>query len=265
MTQSKLISAVALLVSSVLALGCAADDEEIGGNEPEPTEPEGESDPAGVVGNWRGYVQACTFEDGSDTVWLTVDQTGQGSIRFGDAAPLPPATDPAAFYPPPKEGETIDGDSDLTVGFEFPLYDLVLDPERLRGGFLANDVLADWCALQTPQPTSWPGTGYSCTGDPGVGITLNVSEDECYLGDESQPEGDRIYIPCVQAVMCQGCTCFAESCQVTRNCGFGESCEGGLPTEFDDRIDVALGESQQTLTGTLVLDEETYTVHLERQ
>src|SRR5450432_936374 len=51
--------------------------------------------------SWDGYAEAYTFmPDGSDRVRLTIDANGQGTLEVGNAALLPPPTDPNVGYRP---------------------------------------------------------------------------------------------------------------------------------------------------------------------
>ncbi|HEY4392953.1 MAG TPA: hypothetical protein VGP64_02775, partial [Polyangia bacterium] len=58
--------------------------------------------------SWDGFAETYTFSpDGSDRVRLTLDASGQGTLEIGDAALLPPPTDPNVGYPP-----SVSSDSD---------------------------------------------------------------------------------------------------------------------------------------------------------
>jgi hypothetical protein len=87
---------LAVLLS--LAIGCSGSHKVDVGEGHEPTAVTGESlmDYAGV---WDGYAEAFTWNDSTDHVRITLDETGKGTFEVGEADPLPPP-DPDHGYPP---------------------------------------------------------------------------------------------------------------------------------------------------------------------
>src|SRR5207253_2653727 len=96
---------------------------------------------------WDGYAQAYTFGDGSDRVRLTIDMNGQGTLRAGDSAPLPAATDPDVGYPPGNMGMfSTSGMGPPNPGFLYPLHAAEIQSDRIQLGIDFSDIYAGWCA-----------------------------------------------------------------------------------------------------------------------
>ena len=110
------------------------------------------------VGKWDGYTEAYTFQpDGSNRVRLTIDAQGQGTLEVGNAALLPPPTDPNVGYPPSADGgapseQIPQSNSGLTEGFLYPIYGTQVVANRIQLGTVPGDLYSAWCALQTPYP-----------------------------------------------------------------------------------------------------------------
>jgi hypothetical protein len=87
-----------------------------------------------------------------------------GSIVFGQGAPPPPATDPAAFYPPTDPAQAdrwsfpLQGPYD---GFAYSLLDVRLDATGLAADFSTSELWRDWCALQ-PKTFQAKPSGFAC-------------------------------------------------------------------------------------------------------
>ena len=232
----------------------------------------------GLVGSWDGYIEIYTFTDGSDRVRITVNDDGTGTIRFGNEDLWPPATDPNVKYPPDfpvRYVGTNPPDSDshyVWNGFNYALIGLRTEGQRIRGTSWSRDVFGTWCALQTPNPTA-PGDSvpYRCVptchnykvGSPGLQDDP-VTSDTCYTWDpcpDPSPEPDVQYrsvaFPCELVDLCNmgPCACDANSC--------------ALSNHTDDiLLDASLDDTQQRMTGTLVLPYDgsvNYNVHLQRQ
>ena len=236
--------------------------------------------------SWDGYIEAYTFSDGTDRVRIAVSSDGTGTIRFGDDALFPPATDPNAKYPPDfpqvDYGSVLDCQMGagrmppqtptVWTGFEFSLANLRLETERLRASAWSLEVFAGWCRLQTPHPEFEDQTSYSCAPTCGVSTDDTFSSsaadastlvDTCYTWD-SCPELNPNPPPATQPFLCETlflcqfpvltCSCDSNSCSLNTSQGTS-----------DVLLDVALEDSQQTMTGTLVLGGTNYTVRLKRQ
>src|SRR5690606_33165960 len=90
---------------------------------------------------WDGYAQAFVFAgDGADRVRLTIDQNGEGTIRFGEEELFGPATDPDGLYPltyPYEYEEVFEPVSfpEARSGVEYPIVDAQVENARLRFEF----------------------------------------------------------------------------------------------------------------------------------
>jgi len=211
---------------------------------------------AAYAGSWDGYVEAHTWEDGTDRVRLTIDAQGNGTMRLGERELIPPATDPAALYPP-QVSPTPSGTGPVSgpfAGFAYPLHNVNLEAERLRLNVSDADLFASYCALQTPCLDEVNG-GYVCVPNRAmVGGKDANGNAQCFILDRAPVVGeDLALVPktkfsCEQVGMCAGgCRCTAAGCT-----------GGSSSTPLD--LDGALEDNQQKLTGSL----GGVTVHLNR-
>jgi hypothetical protein len=202
-----------LLALSLSSLVACTGEPSGDGSEPEP---EPVVNPATLVGTWSGYVENHQFDDGTDTIQITIDseQGGlvTGVVSFGDRTPYPPATDPDATYPP-GQPESFGGPlwGEPLTGFAFTIRDGQYDGSRLRFSVSQYDLWAGWCSLQTPIFDDYNGDGYSCVpnwahggGDNGCFVVNPTTEVE-------EP------VACTKLDLCQYriCGCDAVSCAVT--------------------------------------------------
>src|SRR6185369_16576824 len=119
---------------------------------------------------WDGYAEAFNFwPDGSDRVRLVVDGSGHGTLEIGDAAPIPPATDPNVGYPPggystfsPVNVGAQGRLAPLVEGFRYPLHGVAVDADRIHLGVDPADLYTGWCPLQTSYPADAAQGFYSC-------------------------------------------------------------------------------------------------------
>jgi hypothetical protein len=232
--------------------------------------------------SWDGYAEAYTFmPDGSDRVRLTIDANGQGTLEVGNAALLPPPTDPNVGYPPglvidsPELAPALTGQ--LVEGFLFPIYATRVQADRIQLGAQSTDLYAAWCALQTPIPsyetTITPDggipTSISGASDAGVVSTFYTCAPNlpsmispttgCVL---INPDQTTIPIDCGKFALCEGslgCQCNASGCA-------SEQVAAGTPVgNYGTELDGTLDSTGTTLTGTLNLDGTRVTVVLQKQ
>ena len=199
---------------------------------------------------WDGYVEAFNFwPDGSDHVRLIIDASGQGTFEIGNAAPLPPATDPNVGYPVGAysitEGNT-SGTGSVTVlseGFRYPIHAATVATDRIQLGVDPNDLYAGWCQLQTAYDWTSQTGSYSCVPlpktenfEPSTGLcTLNLSDGttqtvDCLKWDE-----------CFMSMVC---ACTSSGC-------VANTVPAGAPASQYVELDGALDASGSTLTATV--------------
>ena len=111
--------------------------------------------------SWDGYAEAYTFmPSGSDRVRLTIDASGQGTLRVGDGTLFPPPSDPNVGYPAgsstgPDAGTFGAGNNFvLGEGALYPIYAPQVQTDRIQLGLKPNDYYGTWCSLQTPVATT---------------------------------------------------------------------------------------------------------------
>jgi hypothetical protein len=237
---------------------------------------------------WDGYAEAYTFmPDGSDRVRLTIAANGQGTLEVGDAALLPPPTDPNVGYPP---GAAATGPGQLapasagvlTEGFLYPIYAAQVQADRIQLGANPGDLYAAWCALQTTTYPSYdtsfthPDAGYTSTF-PGIvdGGVVTVFYT-CLPNSGSMfsstggcatlsPDGGSTPVDCGKLSLCtlnMACQCTATGCA-------SNQVAAGTPvSNYQVELDGALDPTGTMLTGTLTLDGQSgtrITVHLTKQ
>jgi len=200
---------------------------------------------------WDGYVEAFNFwPDGSDHVRLTIDASGQGTFEIGNAAPLPPATDPNVGYPAGAysitEGNTSGTGTvtSLSEGFRYPIHATTVAADRIQLGVDPNELYAGWCQLQTAYDWTAQNGSYNCVPlpvsenfEPSTGVcTLNLSDGtaqtvDCLKWDE-----------CFMGMVC-ACT--------SSGCVANTAPAGALASQYTVELDGALDSSGSTLTATV--------------
>ncbi len=282
MKKTQLLSPVLILCAAGSLVACSGDKANIGNTS--------------VIGaqlsdyaaTWDGYAEAYTFPpDGSDRVRLTIDASGQGTLRVGDAALFPAPSDPNVGYPP---GVAYNGPSSvnagLTEGFLYPIYATQVQADRIQLGANPGDLFGAWCALQTPIPfyeTTITGVfldggvvqtndGGSPIGVPGIVDGGVVSTFYSCLPNEPSmsgpsgcaqmnPDGTTTPVDCGKLTLCQlsqTCECTATSC--TSYPVAASTPVGSYPVELDGALDA----TGTMLTGTLNVGTRV-TVHLIKQ
>lgn len=251
MTKFWMGSLSATMMAAVLS-GCSNTPVDIGEKD---TQGE-QTGTSALVGTWDGYVEAYTFEDGSDRVRLTVDSQGKGTIRFGNRELIPPPTDPKANYPAFTTNNywILENPHRLWSGYEYALQNNLIDAERIRFDIGELQPFESYCALQTPVKVSSDvsSSDYACIGE-------SIAWDgKCYV---CPPDSGCSYdltpdmeVPCEQQNACAGvrfCTCYASRCTAAAS--------QGLP------VDATLDDTHRNLTGTLIYDSQRLTIHLKRQ
>jgi hypothetical protein len=164
------------------------------------------------TGVWKGYVDGYAFDDGSNSVTLTLDSVEPevfGHVRFGEDDLLPAPTDPDVGYPPAISNKIQGGVPSVVSGFVYTLENASFDGHRLKFQVLSSELWNEWCALQTPvldEPTG----NYWCVHNWGFS-TGGVSG--CTQKD---PEtGESLDVNCSKVQLCDFagvCVCDSESC-----------------------------------------------------
>lgn len=192
---------------------------------------------------WDGYAEAFTFAgDGTDRVRLTLDEIGNGTIRFGEEALIPPATDPDEAYPPPWSSSENYYDG-VQTGFEFPIFGAVVTSSRLQFQFRTSMVKESWCALREPDPVP----GWRCDQARGERTDPVTGEIECHY---DTPDGE-VAFDCLAVSQCQSCECDEVTCRAKHDWQAGP-------------FDAALSNDGDSLEGTLIMGERV-AIRLTRQ
>jgi hypothetical protein len=232
-----------LLVLATAALaGCSSGSVDIGGNGEKVISIES------YAASWDGYIEAHTFLSGSDRVRLVLDANGAGTVRFGDADLIPPATDPNTPYPPGAEFVV----QEVVEGFLYPIHDVRVDLDRLSLSINYPDLYADQCAMQTPffYDTGSGREQYNCVRN----WSAENRDGTCYQTNDVTNE--EIVVGCWQLQLCvhyRRCECTADACTAS----FQENGATAI-------LDGALENDGQRLVGTLTLPESG-TIRLQRQ
>jgi hypothetical protein len=155
------------------------------------------------AGTWDGYAEAFTFRPStSDRIRVTIDESGQGTIEFGDQPLIPPPTDPDIAYPP-----DVPGAGGVRSGFLYPIHAAVVEFDHLSFGVWPADTMATWCALQTPVQAS-TNTGYACSH---TDWAVRSWYSTCTL---SGPDGVEVVVDCTKLALCEStlCVCIESGC-----------------------------------------------------
>jgi hypothetical protein len=277
MTNERTLTLVALLCGAGAPLACSGGGAVNIGN----TEVAG-SQLSDYAASWDGYAEAYTFTpDGSDRVRLTIDASGQGTFRVGNATTLlPPPTDPNVGYPPGvgEAGNNFSPRED----FIYPIHAANVQAARIQLGINPGDLYAAWCALQTPIPSyetttvddagvsntvsgasdaGTVSTFYNCAPNLGQMEHLDPATGQpiCEL---TEPDGSGVPIDCGKYFLCTmgfACTCTATGCTSAPVPADATAAQYGI------ELDGALDTTGKILTGTLALNGQRITVHLTKQ
>lgn len=234
------------LLTITLALGCSSSPENIGDGELTVDKAQLGS----YAATWDGYVEAYTFQSGTDRVHITLDANGHGSFQVGDGPLLPTPTDPSVGYPAAlRETSNSYGPGQyadmLYDGLAYPVEDTRVESERIRLSFEPHSAFTGWCEAQTPMldPGATPAF-YSCapTGWSYNGTTCTVSA----TGNFEEP------YDCGKLSICSyACACDATSCTSR--------------TPYDAiELDAALDDTGHNLVGTLLTAVGARTLRLKR-
>lgn len=245
-------SHLGILGLCLTAVACSDDGEVDLGSDGEPGVVGDElSDYAGV---WVGYMEGYRLKSGSDRIRIVLDEAGQGTIELGEAARIPPPTDPNVGYPP-DAAEMFEAtrEDPLHDGVEHAIHDARLEVKRVRFVVDPLEYVGPWCRMQTPQfdPSHMSSEGtlfYSCAPH----LSLNRKADgTCDVWVDL--EEDPITLDCGKVATCGStCRCDANSCDARSPADWGIN-----GVEFDAAL-VGGGDSLEgTMAGTTVrLDRE---------
>lgn len=182
---------------------------------------------------WEGYAEGYDFSDGSDRVRIALDENGDGTLEVGDSAAL--VTDPDRAPRGARAG--------LVPGFAYAVRVANVESSRLRLRVDSKEVLSGWCSVQTSHATAtpdiWTCMPWGATGTSAEGCNVT-------------PEDTNVKVP-YDCDAIQICQLGPELCGCTESgCAIPAFDEAG-PVQFG--VDAALGDSGDTLEGTLLLGE----------
>jgi len=233
------------LLTITLTLGCSSSAENLGDGEVHVDK----SQLASYAATWDGYIEAYSFQSGTDRVHVTLDANGHGSFQVGDGPLLPPPTDPNVGYPQAlrdaAEG-VIAGDFTFVLydGLAYPVADTRIESERIRFNVDPHSAFTAWCELQTPTLAEATPASYGCaaTGGGYTGTNCTVSVP----GNFEEP------IDCGKLSICNNaCSCDVTSCT-------------SHPAYSVIELDAALDDSGHNLVGTLLTNAGARTLRLKR-
>ncbi len=204
--------------------------------------------------HWDGYIEAYTFDSGSDRVRIVFDSaSGDGArtgvVILGDGTAPAPPTDANVGWPALPPGVPVGGfAAQVLEGFEYPIGNASVVGARVQVMFDYAALWTEWCALQTPVPNDVAASGYGCL--PNTGGTTGPGA--CTYNDPIT--GDPVPVDCGKFVLCSNalvCDCVATGCTASTDSGLGQ-------VAFDFRVTADTGD------GTVSLRGGTRNVHLTR-
>lgn len=196
---------------------------------------------------WDGYAEAHTFMgDGSDRIRLSIDESGNGVVRFGDEALFAPATDPVGLYPPTYAYEFPDAwprstGSEPRSGYEYAFTAAGVTNARLKLSFDSAQLMESWCQLEPPVDEPMCGTTQGIVQTSPAGQPCLWAEDFTNF----------VELSCNRFTQCFYCACEGSDCHST----------SGIEVMFDG----SLTDGGDRLTGTLLLGDERINVVMTRQ
>lgn len=237
------------LLTSALALACSSSPKNIGDGELDVDK----GQLASYAATWDGYVEAYSFQSGTDRVHVTLDANGNGSFQVGDGPLLAPPMDPNVGYPAAlnafaeSQGVFSSCVEQIFDGIAYPVTNTRIESERIRLAFDPHAAFTAWCELQTPTldpfttdavygcaPSAWGRSGSACNVAP-------------------PPSFEEYPFDCGKLAVCNfGCSCDATSCTVT-----------SAPHSLIE-LDAALDDSGHDLVGTLLTNAGPRTLRLKR-
>jgi hypothetical protein len=228
------------------ALGCASDPVNIGDGQQKVDK----SELASYAATWDGYVEAHTFQSGSDRVRVTLDEAGEGWLQVGEGDPLPLPTDPNVAWPPTADGSGGWLGSTLQESVRYTLADVRIESERIRFAIATLSAFAPFCELQTPMEQEGTPVEYGCTAD---NTYVTLSDDTCQA--LLVPGGEWENVDCDWVQICiEACSCNASSCTIRSG--------------HDVPLDAALDDTGDELVGTIILPNDGVgprTIRLQRE
>jgi hypothetical protein len=212
------------------------------------------------AGNWEGYAEAYTWADGTDAVRLKLDAQGSGVLEVGNL-PNFAAVDPNGGPPGNEWWESTEimalgqAPPHLLPGFSYPVYDAMVETQRIRLNAQGADIFESWCSSFTPMLlVGVSPLTYSCQAARWVSIETGRGGpgDLCQLWEDIQMQIP-IGTPFDCANECDGwCACTETSCQA-------------MDSTKNVQLDGALQPDGEELVGTLVNSTDRITVHLMRK
>jgi len=256
---------LSMLVAIAVVSGCSQSKVSIG----EEPDAEVKTGIDAFAGNWDGYIEAYSFNDGTDQVRITVNSDETATIRFGAHELWPPPTDPNVTFPPDFSSYVNNSIPDVWSGFSFSLNDVHAEDTRLQATAASNQVFVEWCKLQPSHETNLDATlnqPFSCADCPGW--VASTDSSACIIPPESacptRVGGTETAVTADESewVNCLGeretlCQTYFDATGIAGICRCDASgCALSNPAQ-NVVLDIALQDNRQTLTGTLVLPVST--------
>lgn len=168
------------------------------------------------VGLWRGSLAGSAATGFPSTALeLSVEASGQGSLRFGAPGAPPGELDPNQGYlcTQAVEGASCGSASGFVSGFDYPLEAVVSRGDVLSFRIVGSDPWDAWCRLQTSQ--TWPALGQPCGSRFGAGPygSDSVDANGCARIDDN---GGATPIDCALMYALEHCRCGADGCVAQR-------------------------------------------------
>jgi hypothetical protein len=243
-----------LLLLALINAGCGAPKKADIGDERRVVS----SELASYVAVWDGYAEGYEFPgDATDRVRITINADGSGTLRVGEEALLPLASDPNGLFPPTYAFNGEAALVGLRSGFEFPLLETEVSEERLKLEVDHSALMESWCALQPSTESGW-----TCGAFPGYvqlvgdddGTTCFVVQPGVSDGtqDGTSAEPFRTELDCDVARQCNYCSCDNEGCHAK-------------PHPGNPGVDAALRDDGDKLDGTLTVNGTRINLRMQRQ
>ena len=165
-----------------------------------------------LVGSWHGYVEneAAPWDELFLRIEGANDSALCGTLKVGNVAPPPPATDGEVGYPP---GAVVAPSAvNFIAGYAMTLLDGTTDGTRVRFTVSRSEAYKSWCELQR---ITYDYAGVGCACVPSWAEMGDFKADRCTFSDPNS--GAELTVTCGKSALCGSpgpaqCTCNASGC-----------------------------------------------------